>query len=948
MSDQYTFPCGCSWGILGQSENGPLLDFSIDKLPDCPAVWDFFATGKTVGIFQLEKALGRRWTKRLRPTSLEHLFALTALLRPGCLLSQDAEGVSMTERYCRRKNEEEEVRPFHPAVDKLLESTYQIVVYQEQSMSIAGAICKFTPKEVNRLRKCVCGDTMFVSKQRGWVSIKTLMETGYENDDFLIMDETGKQQWKKIEKIWHTGKKSVATVKSSTGFSIRATHNHQFLTTTGWKARQRLQNDDYLIAAREVNWEGCDTISSDMAIIIAGLITEGHIIDGPRVASFTTFDQMMMTTFLNAFESVFNEKLRLGNEGRVAYLRAKHKLELSKHMTFGLSATKRLPQSMMGMTKETTRRFLSFMLAAEGGICVNSGTFDFSSKSLTLIKQVKLLLLRFGVRSYYLQKEIPEYGTHWRLYINDQFDQKKLLTELTLMWPSCKKESLATVLSKKKHANYTTDVFPQHIIKRLLDQYPSVGNYEGGSIYKSPISRTRFRRLANATKDNCWINLCDGFQQYDTIADMNFKQSLVDVYDFTVAGGDTPYIIANGLVIHNSIGKKIASEISAVGKLFKEKGKAAGIVPEATVNELWGILEASGRYQFNRAHSASYGLRAYQQAYQKVHFPLAFFTGKLRCAHGKADAAEKRRWFVSDAKTFDVEVLGPDLRYPEHYCFTDGKSVRFGLADIRDVGEGEVNKLKILVKDKPLNNWMGVLFGVLVHSNARAVKPLILSGALDFLQVPRQRMLSEYERLKDVSKGVSSWAYENSSKYNSLSELLRAASRPRKEGGAASKPEQTQVLGDVADILESPSSALVDTPADNARLERTLLGINLSCSKVDGCDLSAVNSNCKELLQGRVGSVTIGVEVSAVIPTVTKKGKNPGQAMARLTLADSTGEIEAVCFPDAWAVFASLLVPDNTVIIKGKQQKEGGLIIEQVWQTSVIQPVFDVDVELEF
>ena len=47
--------------------------------------WQLFKDGLTKGIFQLESQLGRSWSKKLEPRSIEELSALISIIRPGVL-----------------------------------------------------------------------------------------------------------------------------------------------------------------------------------------------------------------------------------------------------------------------------------------------------------------------------------------------------------------------------------------------------------------------------------------------------------------------------------------------------------------------------------------------------------------------------------------------------------------------------------------------------------------------------------------------------------------------------------------------------------------------------------------------------------------------------------------------------------------------------------------------
>lgn len=137
-----TAKCGCNLSTLDD-----------ENLPQCELTWNLLATGKTKGIFQLESNLGNHWTKTLQPTSQEHLSALVAILRPACLKAIAENGHSMTYNYCERKNKKQEVPSFHPVVDKILESTYGVLCYQEQVIELAKKVAGFSGAAGEQLRK---------------------------------------------------------------------------------------------------------------------------------------------------------------------------------------------------------------------------------------------------------------------------------------------------------------------------------------------------------------------------------------------------------------------------------------------------------------------------------------------------------------------------------------------------------------------------------------------------------------------------------------------------------------------------------------------------------------------------------------------------------------------------------------------------------------------------
>lgn len=99
--EPYKFPCGC---VLPVTNGHYKIDFEHLNY-DCPKTWDIYCEGQTQSIFQLEKYLGKMWSKKCKPRNIEDAAALISILRPGTLNSYDEKGNSMTEVYANRKLE---------------------------------------------------------------------------------------------------------------------------------------------------------------------------------------------------------------------------------------------------------------------------------------------------------------------------------------------------------------------------------------------------------------------------------------------------------------------------------------------------------------------------------------------------------------------------------------------------------------------------------------------------------------------------------------------------------------------------------------------------------------------------------------------------------------------------------------------------------------------------
>lgn len=356
------------------------------------------------------------------------------------------------------------------------------------------------------------------------------------------------------------------------------------------------------------------------------------------------------------------------------------------------------------------------------------------------------------------------------------------------------------------------------------------------------------------------------------------------------------------------------------------------------------------------SHSYCYGLTGYDCAYLKAHLRLPFFTAWLEYAKDKPDPKEEVAELVNDAKRYDIRVGTPDLRQPRAHFFTDYRDIKFGLADIKGIGEKEVIKVqaaveeskKLLGDDFAAWTWDRVLVHVLPQFTSTTAICLVKTGALDWLDVSRQKMLYEYEIFQTLSyskkkdgsySGERIWVQQESvndlqaGENRSFLELLTAAARPKKEGGACSNKNRVAKLQGSLAALKQPIVVLQDSPLWIATTEEELLGISLTCSLTDTCDMGEVNTTVKEFADGRDGFMVLGVVIRGLRVIKTKKGKNPGQKMAFMTVEDPSGTYEeCVCFPDAFKEAADFLEDGTVVIIRVERGTDDSMVIQKVWE----------------
>lgn len=152
---KFAFGCGCSFDLLSENNKSIAFDPTIENINlECDKTWNLISDGNTKGIFQLESRLGRSISKKLKPENIEQLSALIAILRPGTL-EAIRNGKSVTNHYIDKKNGEESLDYFHPALEPILKTTYGEMIYQEQAMEIAKTIAGFDLQEADMLRKAI-------------------------------------------------------------------------------------------------------------------------------------------------------------------------------------------------------------------------------------------------------------------------------------------------------------------------------------------------------------------------------------------------------------------------------------------------------------------------------------------------------------------------------------------------------------------------------------------------------------------------------------------------------------------------------------------------------------------------------------------------------------------------------------------------------------------------
>ncbi len=138
----------------GRARQG-LEPVDINAIPmDDEAAFKLLKACETTAVFQLESRGMKELIKKLQPDSFDEITALVALYRPGPLQS------GMVDNFINRKHGREaisypDVHYQHESLKPILESTYGVILYQEQVMQIAQVMAGYSLGGADLLRRAM-------------------------------------------------------------------------------------------------------------------------------------------------------------------------------------------------------------------------------------------------------------------------------------------------------------------------------------------------------------------------------------------------------------------------------------------------------------------------------------------------------------------------------------------------------------------------------------------------------------------------------------------------------------------------------------------------------------------------------------------------------------------------------------------------------------------------
>ena len=355
------------------------------------------------------------------------------------------------------------------------------------------------------------------------------------------------------------------------------------------------------------------------------------------------------------------------------------------------------------------------------------------------------------------------------------------------------------------------------------------------------------------------------------------------------------YSLGQADILRKAMGKKIPEVMKKEKRNFIDGAKKNGFSAELA-DEVFSLIEPFAGYAFNKAHSVSYALIAYQTAYLKANYPVEYITAFLITHTGESDKVASA---VAECRRLGINVLPPDINRSQTSFSIESKdnatAIRFGLMAIKNVGLGAIEP--IIAERNKEGEFKSIedlcrrcdMRGV----NKRVLESLIKAGALDCLG-------------------------DRGTLLNSVSRILSLAQREQhlRETG------QSTMFDLWGETAPAPLPKLDLTPADlsdkeKAAWEKELMGISFSEKPFTPVISSMVAEAtfCGQIdaeLDGQ--SIVVAGRLVSIRYLLTKENK----PFASGILEDFSGQVEVMVWPKVFGTTKDLWQEGNILLVEGK------------------------------
>lgn len=315
--------------------------------------------------------------------------------------------------------------------------------------------------------------------------------------------------------------------------------------------------------------------------------------------------------------------------------------------------------------------------------------------------------------------------------------------------------------------------------------------------------------------------------------------------------------------LRSAMGKKKIEEMKALKPIFFEGAQKNGYSVEA-VTVLWDTIAEMAKYGFNKAHSVSYAMNAYQSAYLKTYYPVEFISSLITQATYNNNKRGSIHEILKECERLGIKVKTADVNLSNLDVAPDflqgGENIVFGLASLRDVSE---HNARIIIKEREENGLFSSLNDFVSRCYKAGLKvtkvyeSIALAGGFDSISPSRKGAVESIPLMIDAAK-------KSSTSGDSLFDTI-------------------EELSGTDDIVVSEEEFSF---ADKLKYEADIIGLYLTGHPLENIPMSQRNETIASLLQkNKKGEYLIMAAVNHIDSKVFNNGKR-----ITLTLDDGTGK----------------------------------------------------------
>ncbi|MEI3255932.1 MAG: DNA polymerase III subunit alpha [Candidatus Gastranaerophilaceae bacterium] len=382
----------------------------------------------------------------------------------------------------------------------------------------------------------------------------------------------------------------------------------------------------------------------------------------------------------------------------------------------------------------------------------------------------------------------------------------------------------------------------------------------------------------------------------DTYGTIVYQEQIMQIFQ-TLAD----YSLGQADNVRRMMGKKQLDKMAEQKGLFVQNSAKHGMT-QKQAEELFEQIEQFAAYCFNRSHSAAYAFVAYQTAYLKAHYPVEYMSALLSSV---SSDQEKTQLYIGECQKMGIKVLAPDVNKSNAKFTPDGDNIRFGLASIKNVGEGviELIEKERETQDGEFKSLYDFCTRIDYKSyNTRTLESLIKSGAFSNIEKSRKQLIENLEPLIASAKRQS---------------------EAKSLGQASLFAGMTTSTGVDLDTYTLTGS---DEEFDDKQVqafEKEYLGFYVTShplsSIIDKLPFLTTHNIAELKDMPNDKPVTICGLLTQVRQIPTKK--DPTKFLKAGIIEDLTGKVEFVAFHKTLINYNSFIESEKKVILSGKVQK---------------------------